>query len=290
MNSYKNDGLFAFFYAAAFSALLSIMWVIVRKLSETIHPLEIPFWASIFGLLIFIPTIVKEGVIVLETQRAPLHFLRALFNGSAVVAWFWAITLIPLADAAALNLIAPLLITIGAIIFFGEKVGLRRWGALIFGGLGALVVVRPGFQELDLGMFLVAITVVLSAGQRLLSKELIKTDSSSTCVIYLMAFMVPINLVPAIPVWTTPSLTDFPLLILVGLLLSLAHFTWMKAVKLADISALEPINFTRLIYGSAFGFLFFAEIPTGWTWLGGIMIIFSTTYISRREAALRTSH
>ena len=115
MKLYKNDGLFAFFYAAAFSALLSIMWVIVRKLSETIHPLEIPFWASIFGLLIFIPTIVKEGVIVLETQRAPLHFLRALFNGSAVVAWFWAITLIPLADAAALNLIAPLLITIGAL-------------------------------------------------------------------------------------------------------------------------------------------------------------------------------
>ena len=152
MNSYKNDGLFAFVYAASFSALLSIMWVIVRKLSETIHPLEIPFWASIFGLLIFIPTIVKEGIIVLATQRAPLHFLRALFNGSAVVAWFWAITLIPLADAAALNLIAPLLITIGAIIFFGEKVGLRRWGALIFGGFGALVVVRPGFQELVMAL------------------------------------------------------------------------------------------------------------------------------------------
>ena len=75
MNSYKNEGLFAFFYAAAFSALLSIMWVIVRKLSETIHPLEIPFWASIFGLLIFIPTIYKEGIIEV-IQTSSLNFMR----------------------------------------------------------------------------------------------------------------------------------------------------------------------------------------------------------------------
>ena len=160
--------------------------------------------------------------------------------------------------------------------------------ALGFGGLGALIVIRPGFQAPDIGMALVLLTVLLSAVQRLISKTLVKTDDSSTCVIYLMFFMLPVTFVPAVFVWTLPTLKEFGILGLIGILLSTAHFSWMKALTLADISALEPVNFTRLIWGSLLGFLFFAEIPTIWVWVGGLMIVASTTYIARREADLRT--
>ncbi len=264
------------------------MWVLVRNLSSSIHPLEISFWGSVFGLLTFLPTVFKFGPKVFLTHRAGLHLVRAIFNGSAILAWFCALTLVPLANAVALNLIAPLLITIGAIFLFNEKVGYRRWMALGFGGLGALIVLRPGYQAFDLGVILLLLTVLCSAIQRLISKSLVKTDDSITSVIYLMLFMVPVTLIPSIFVWTQPTFSEFAILAFIGILLSTAHFAWMKALTLADISALEPINFTRLVWGALLGFLFFNEVPTIWVWVGGLMIVTSTSYIARREAILRT--
>ena len=264
------------------------MWVLVRNLSSSIHPLEISFWGSVFGLLTFLPTVFKFGPKVFLTNRAGLHLVRAIFNGSALLAWFSALTLVPLANAVALNLIAPLLITIGAIFIFNEKVGYRRWMALGFGGLGALVVLRPGYQAFDLGVTLLLLTVLCSAIQRLISKSLVKTDNSTTSVIYLMLFMVPVTLIPSLFVWTQPTFSEFAILAFIGILLSTAHFAWMKALTLADISALEPINFTRLVWGALLGFLFFDEVPTIWVWVGGLIIVTSTSYIARREAILRT--
>ena len=134
------------------------------------------------------------------------------------------------------------------------------------------------------------LTVLFSAIQRLISKSLVRTENSTTCVIYLMLFMVPITFIPSIFVWTYPTLTEFGILALIGVLLSTAHFAWMRALLLADISALEPTNFTRLIWGALLGFIFFSEIPTIWVWIGGLMIIMSTSYIARREAAIRTDN
>jgi len=264
------------------------MWVLVRNLSSSIHPLEISFWASVFGLITFVPTVFKFGTKIFLTNRTSLHFIRAIFNGGALLAWFCALTLVPLADAAALVLIAPLLITIGAIFLFNEKVGYRRWMALGFGGLGALIVLRPGYQAFDLGVILLLLTVLFSAIQRLISKSLAKTDNSTTCVIYLMLFMVPVTFIPSIFVWTQPTFSEFVILAFIGILLSTAHYAWMKALTLADISALEPINFTRLVWGALLGFLFFDEVPTIWVWVGGLMIVTSTSYVARREAILRT--
>ena len=129
--------------------------------------------------------------------------------------------------------------------------------ALGFGGLGALIVLRPGYQAFDLGVTLLLLTVLCSAIQRLISKSLVKTDNSTTSVIYLMLFMVPVTLIPSLFVWTQPTFSEFAILAFIGILLSTAHFAWMKALTLADISALEPINFTRLVWGALLGFLFF---------------------------------
>lgn len=276
------------FYAALFSALLAVGWVLVRHVSNNIHPLEVTFWGNFFGFLTFVIATFISGRQNFRTSRAKVHFVRAAFNSCAILAWFWGLNLIPLADAAALNLIAPLLITVGAIVFFNETVGPRRWMALAVGAAGALVVVRPGFQEFDLGLGLVSITIVFSAGQRLVSKSLSHTDPSITSVLYLMLFMLPFTLAASVAVWSWPTLSELGLMAILGFLLSMAHFAWMRALTYADISAIEPIGFTRLLWGALFGFLFFSEIPTIWTWVGGIMIVGATTYIARREAALRS--
>ena len=147
---------------------------------------------------------------------------------------------------------------------------------------------RPGFGYINgIGLWLVFITVVASAVQRLLGKSVISQDSSTTCVLYLTLFMIPVALVSASFVWIWPALGDFPWLILIGALLSLGHYALMRSLNLADVSALEPVNFTRLIWGALFGFLFFQETPDLYTWIGGFMIISATSYVAHRESKLK---
>ncbi len=284
----QKAALLGVFFAAMFSTLLAMGWVIVRHVAAEIHPLAVTFWGNLFGLLTFVILTLLSGPENFKTTRIKAHFARAACNSCALLAWFWGLTLVPLADAAALNLIAPLLITIGAIFFFNETVGPRRWMALAVGAVGALVVVRPGYEELDLGIGLITVTIVFSAGQRLVSKSLSHTDPSVTSVLYLMLFMLPFTFTASLPVWGWPTLSQLGQMAVLGFLLSIGHFSWMRALTYADISALEPIGFTRLIWGALFGFLFFSEIPTIWTWVGGLMIVGATTYIARREAALRS--
>lgn len=278
----------AVLWAALSSGILTSMWVIVRQLSDRIHPLEITFFATFFGFLFLSCSTIKYGRKIFKTFKLKLHFYRGTVNGLAILSWFTALTLIPLADASALNLLAPLFTSIGAVLFLGERMGPRRWMALSIGVIGALVIMRPGFGYIDsLGLWLVFITVIASAVQRLLGKSVISEDSSTTCVLYLTLFMIPVALISASFVWIWPDFGDLPWLVLIGALLSLGHYALMRSLNLADVSALEPVNFTRLVWGALFGFLFFQESPDLFTWIGGFMIISATSYVAHRESKLK---
>jgi drug/metabolite transporter (DMT)-like permease len=285
----SSQGFAAVLWAAASSGILAIMWVFVRRMAEHLHPLEITFFGTFFGFLFFLPTVLKLGFGVFKTNHMSHHFYRGCFNGVAILAWFMALTLLSLADAAALNLMSPLCVSVGAVIVLKEHMGPRRWFALGLGAAGALVVIRPGFEQVGLGVWLVMVTVIASAGQRLFAKSLIATDSSTTCVLYLTFFMIPISLAAALFVWEWPALEDYPWLILIGAMLSLAHYALMRSLRLADVSALEPVNFTRLIWGALLGFVFFAEVPDIYTWIGGFLIISATSYVAHREAQARSA-
>lgn len=286
-HSSAGTRLVAIGWAIASSACLANLWVIVRTLNDRHHPFEITFFASLFSLLLFVPWMLKVGRAAFYTQRLRWHSLRGVFNSIAILAWFTALTLMPLADAAALGLMSPLAATIAAMVFLGENVRLRRWLALGFGAVGALVIIRPGFQEVGLGVWLIVTMAVFSAFQRTIAKTLTRTESSATSVVYLMIFQSPITLLIALPVWVTPLPGEWPLLVGAGLLLGGAHFCFMQSVRLADISALEPYNFVRLIFAAVLGYFLFSEIPDMWTWVGGLMIVVATSYLARREAALR---
>lgn len=284
----STSGAMAVFWAASSAFMLACLWVIVRNVSDELDSFQITFMATLFGFLMFLPVGLKRGVTVFKTRRFSTHLIRATFNGLGVMAWFWALTLMQLADAAALNLLMPVVVAIFAMIFLGEKVGPRRWAALAVGICGALIIVRPGFQEVGLGVWLVLCAVVCGASHRVIAKSLTRTESSTTSVLYLMGLMVPVTLLPAMSVWTTPSLSALAGVIAIGALLTGAHFTFMHSITLADVSALEPVNFTRLLFAAVLGFFFFAETPSIWTLIGGLLIIASTTYVARREAALKS--
>ncbi|MFC1665845.1 DMT family transporter [Pseudomonadota bacterium] len=281
------SGVVAVLWAALSSGLLAVMWIIVRKLSDHIHPLEITFFSAFFGFLVFLPTVLPQGLRVFRSSRLTTHFIRAAFNGTGIMAWFLALTLMPLADAAALSLLVPLAVSVGAMIFLKEPMGPRRWFALVFGAFGALVVAQPGYQSFNLGVLLVMVMVFAAATQRIIAKFLTRTESSSTSVLYVMLFMSPLTLIVASFVWTWPELEDYPWLFAIGALLSAGHFAFMRSISLADVSAMEPVNFTRIVWAALLGFIFFYEVPQLSTWVGGLMIISATTYVAHREASMR---
>jgi len=269
------------------SAFFAGMHAAVRFVSATVHPFEIAFFRNLFGFLVFTPMLVRSGLMLLHTGRLGAHIGRGVINSGSMLAWFTALSLIPLADATALAMTGPLFVAIGAMFFLGETVRVRRWMALGVGAVGTLVIIRPGFEEVSIGALLVLFTAVSVSGSKLIAKSLTRTDQTATIVAYLTLTMMPITLVAALFVWRWPSLTELFWLAAIGTMGSCGHLCYIKAYTFADVSAVEPITFTRLIWAALIGYLAFAEFPDLWVWIGGGMIVAATSYIAHREAATK---
>lgn len=258
----------------------------VRYLSDQLHPFEIAFFRNLFGILVVIPWFLKFGLAPLRTQRLNLHLLRAGLNIFAMLAFFLALSLTPLARVQALSFTAPLFATLIAIIALGETVGPRRWAALIIGFSGAMVVIRPGLQALDAGSLLVLGSAAVWAVTMVIIKNLARTESSVTITVYMLLFMTPLSLPAALLYWQWPSAEQLIWLVLVALFGTLGQMAMAQAFRLADATAVMPLDFLKLIWGALLGYWFFNEIPGLWTWLGGALIFTGATYIVFREKQL----
>lgn len=255
---------------------------VVRYLAPDIHPFELVFFRNLFGFAVFVPWLIRNGIGVMETQRFWTHAVRAFTNMSSLMAYFTALSLMPLADATALFLSVPLFVALGAVLFLGERFGLPRCIGLAVGCAGALVIIRPGFEAVDTGTVLVLTAAVFAASTRLLAKSLSRTDSASAIVTYVTLLMMPVTLIPAAFVWQWPTLAEIPWLFAIGAFGSFGQLSAVKAYSLVDVSLAEPMVFTRLLWAALIGYLAFTEIPGLWTWIGGAMIVAATTIMARQ--------
>ncbi len=266
------------------------MHSVIRGLGkEDLHPFEIAFFRNFFGLLVLAPLFMRHGVGALRTQHLPLHALRGGLQICAMLMFFTAVTITPLAKVSAMSFTAPLFATIGAVLILGERIRARRITALVFGFVGAVLIIRPGVVEIDLGAILVLTSSAIWAGAMLIIKHVSRTDSSVVITAYMGIFMTPLSFLAAVWFWTWPEPHHYLLFILMGALGSLAHVAMAQAFKEADATAILPLDFTRLLWSAALGFMLFGEIPELWTWIGGITIFASTTYIAYREAMQQSS-
>ncbi len=269
------------------SAFFALMHASVRHVAADMHPFEVGFFRNLFGFLFFAPIMLRSGLRLFHTERIGLHVFRGAINGVSMLCWFYALAVLPLADATSLSLTGPLFVTLGAIFILGETVRLRRWLALGAGIVGTLVIVRPGFEEISLGAVLVLSSAVLVAGSKIAAKSLSRTDGTATIVAYMSLLMTVVTLIPAVLVWQWPTLVQFGWLILIGVLGSIGHVLVVRAYIYADVSALEPVAFSRLLFAAGIGYLAFGEVPNIWVWIGGGIIVASTTYIAHREAVAK---
>jgi len=255
----------------------------VRFLSSSIHPLEISFFRNFFGLMFMAPWFWRAGLHGLKTDKPHLHLIRAITGTSAITAWFWGLQLLPVADATALSFTAPFFITVLAALVLGEKVGWRRASAVAVGFAGAMVIVRPGFQAVNVGAFLVLGSSVFAASSITLMKLMSRSHSSEAIVAWMFLLMTPLSFVPALFVWTWPTLPELTLLLFIGAGATVSHLIWVKALSLVDASYLTNFEYSRLPYAALFGFLIFSEWPDLMTWVGAFIIIAAAAFVARRE-------
>ncbi len=273
---------------AGSTVLFGCMAVCIRLASKQLHPFEIAFFRNLFGFVFTFPLLYRHGWGILRTAKLSLYFLRCCIGIVSMLAGFWAIVHLPLAQAIALSYSTPIFVTIGAVFVLGEVVRARRWTAVIIGFIGVLVLMHPGGDSFHLASLVAVLAAVMSASVAISIKFLSRTEKADAIVIYTTMIWVPLSLLPALFFWTAPTGITWLWIILSGFLGTSAHMCWTRALGLADASLLTPISFLQVLVVGMFGYLLFEEKVDRWTIVGAAIIFSSNIYIARREARLAT--
>jgi drug/metabolite transporter (DMT)-like permease len=200
--------------------------------------------------------------------------------------FFLALSMTPMATVQALFFTSPLFATLLALVVLGEAIQARRIAALVVGFAGVLVVLRPGFGALDPGALLMLAAAATWGSAIIVIKMLSRTETSLTATLYPTLFVTPIALLSALPYWRTPTWEELSWMALLGTFATVSHLCLAQAFKEAEVTAVLPVDFTKLIWAALAGYLLFAEVPGLSIWLGGAMIFSAVTYIAIREHRL----
>jgi drug/metabolite transporter (DMT)-like permease len=267
--------------------LFAAMHASIRHATQHLPGVEVAFFRNLFGLVVIVPLLVRFGPRLFYTEKFGLHLLRSLINAVSMVAFFIGLSMTPLARATAIAFTAPLFTALLSALLLGEVFRWRRWTAIIVGFIGALVILRPGADAVDMGSLLVLFSSLLWAVAMIDIKVLARSESSATITAYVTVLMTPLTLVPALFYWQTPSPGLWGWLIFIGVIGTLGQFIVTEAIKLADMTVLMPFDFLKLVWAAFLGMLFFAEVPDSLTWIGAGIVFSASFYIVWREAKLR---
>jgi drug/metabolite transporter (DMT)-like permease len=267
-----------------------LMAILIRYASHTLHAFEIAFFRSLFGAIAASPLIARHGWNALHTNRLGFYVLRCAIGTLGMLAGFWAIAHLPLAQAISLSYSSPLFVTIGAVLFLGEIVRARRWSAVVAGFIGVLVVVRPGTDGFTMASLVALLSAACTGAVTISIKFLSRSDRADTIVLLTTWLWVPLSLPFALTVWQSPPASLWPLLVATGVLGTLGQYFWTHALKLADASTLAPFSYLQLVIVSALAWMLFDERLDVYTAIGAAIIVGSTLYIARREANLARRH
>ncbi len=265
--------------------LFIVMMAISRLITDELDVLLVVFWRAVFGLLFMAPWLARHGRSALATRRLGYHGLRTALNYGGLLCTFYAVTLLPIADITAITFIRPVAATLLAIAILGEPSRARRWIAIAVGLAGAAIIVRPGFEQLNPGVLLVFGLVLVGAVHAILARYIVRYDSPDTMAMYMVLFLLVFSSGPAIAVWEWPHLDHLPYLVAIGACGTYSQRCLARAFHAADASVVVSFDYLRLPIAAAVGFLFFAEIPDVWVWVGAGVICCSSILLARGEAA-----
>ncbi len=264
------------------------LWVLIRLISQEMHPFAIVVWRNFIGLLWLLPMLLLTPGL-LKTNRLPGHVRRATSGVIATFATFYAVSYAPLANVLAINYTAPLFATVGAVLFLGERIRWIRGAALAAGFLGMLLVLRPGATEMSPGLWAAIVSALATAFSLIAIKALTGVDDARAVAAWSFILTTPVSLVLALPFWSWPSAHLWPLLIGLGACAAAGQLSLSKAFSLADASAVMPYDFVRFALITAAGILLFGERYDMLTIIGGAIILGASISLALRERVISST-
>ena len=274
-------------WVALSGLIFSCFMALVRHVGSHMYPIQTSFMRYGFGLVFLAPFFLRLRWPDVVSANLKLHLLRGLMHGIGVMLWFYAMTRIPLAEVTAIGFTNPVFATIGAVLFLCESIRLPRITAVVVGLFGALLIVRPGFAEVDAGAIAMLIAAPIFAASDLCAKALTRRESGTAVVAYLSVIVTLVTLVPALYVWQAPTVEELITTIVIAGLATVGHLCMTQGFKVGEMSAIQAAKFLQLLWSALIGYAMFAEAPGFYTWVGSAIIIASALYIAHREGRAR---
>lgn len=274
--------------------LVTMFWFVsldaMAKYLMQSYPVAQVVWARFFFHVIFVLIAMGfHGGLQIRSQSIVLQCARSIFMLTTTVLFFIGVHLLPLATASTIMFVSPIFVTILSIFLLEEKVGMRRWAGVATGFVGAMVVVRPGFEAFDWSMLFVLTAALTHAFYQIFTRKARLYDSPITSLFYtgLVGALVMTAVVPH--QWQSVEGSDYLLLASLGLAGGIGHLCLIRAFRSAPASVVAPFSYTSLIWATLFGYILFSDLPDRWTLIGACLIIISGLYILHRERVSRES-
>ncbi len=258
---------------------------IVRLLSGDIGVFQLLLFHGLIGSTLMLPYIAKlpSGTIIRARIHLGKYFLRGFLSFIGMAASFYAYSIMDIANVQALLFTTPLFTILLASIMLKEFVGKRGWIACLIGFTGALIIVRPGFVELNLGAIGALAAALSFAAANIIIRKLSATENPVLITVAANVTIVPFAAVFAVPDWVNPPVSDLPLIFLMGVCFMLAQIFLTMSIGAADARVVQSVNFLRLPWAVLFGWIMFRELPDFWTYAGAVVIFIAAYDVLMRE-------
>ena len=272
-------------WMAGWLTAMVVMAVAGRAATRTLHVFQIMEMRSLIGFILLWPLIhANGGLSALRTARIGQQVARNTVHYAAQFGWFFALTLIPIAQVVAIEFTMPIWTALLAVTFLGERLSAARVVAVALGVVGVAVIVRPGVDRVDPGQLIALAAAVGFAVSVILVKSLTRTDSSVTIVFWMLVVQSAIGAVPALIVWRTPMAAVWPWVLVIALCGTYSHFCMTQALRHAEATMIVPMDFLRVPLSAVAGWLVFGERIDAFTIGGAALILFANLLNLRRPA------
>ena len=280
---FKNNNLLGIIFMILGMFCLSVNDVTVKGLNSYFPVWEIVFFRALSGLIISLGLVSYFGINKIKTKKPIRHFIRAFSAVCCVVFYFFGLKYLFLSENVTIVHSAPILAAIIAVPILGEKLGIKRSVAILFGFAGVLIIVKPGTDLFKIVSIFPILSAIFMAVVYISTRSLMSTESSVSIIFYYSLALFITSLVFFPKDFLFPTWSQLILLFNLGIMGSLGHFFISQAAKYADVVVISPFEYTSFLFVTVMGYYFYNEIPTNSIYLGGLLIIISGLFIAYRE-------
>ena len=279
-------------------SIVGIMWMVlttilfvavtatVRYLEGEVPAPQAAFLRYAIGTMLLIPSLISLIKVKPNKSLMNKFLLRGLVHSFGVTLWFYAMSVMPVAEVTAIGFLTYIFVSIGACLFLKEKLHKHRITAIIISFIGALIILRPGFKVIESGQFAMLMATIVFTASYLIAKIVSKERTSAEIVAMLSVFTTIFLIPSAIYSWEPISLKALLILAFTALIATIGHITMTQAIKAAPMVVTQPILFLQLVWASMIGFFLFDEQFDLYVIIGGTVIMICVCYVSYREHVL----